>query len=424
MTLDLSMTPSLGLEVSPALVAFAELLVLPYGAMSALVDEELADNPSLTRLEPAECPLCRGRAPRRCPACASRAGAAPERTSSPASGIEVPQVESDASALRRAVRLEVRRDETAVADHLVDSLDEHGLLDRSPAELAGELGVAEATVLRVLAVVRRTGPPGVGATSAGDCLRLQLDALGEDTPVTALARRVVADHLPALARGHLAAVAAATGTTRSQVEEVLDLVRRRLRPHPAYDGRVPAPTTYVVPDVVVRAADEPGGPFTVDLVEPALLRLGPRTDRGGADDGLRRARAFVTQLHDRWDTLRRVAEHAVERQSAFLRAGPSALAPLTRAEVAQALDLHESTVSRAVADKTVLLPDRSLIPLSCLFGSAGALDAELRRLVEHAPAVLSDQRLAELLTEAGFPVARRTVAKHRARLGLGSTLLR
>ena len=93
-------------------------------------------------------------------------------------------------------------------------------------------------------------------------------------------------------------------------------------------------------------------------------------------------------------------------------------------EVAAELDLHESTVSRAVADKTVLLPDRTIEPLARFFGSSGGLDAELRRLLESSSERVSDQRLAELLSAAGHPVARRTVAKHRARLGYAATALR
>jgi RNA polymerase sigma-54 factor len=180
-----------------------------------------------------------------------------------------------------------------------------------------------------------------------------------------------------------------------------------------------------VPDVVVRKDDAIDGAFTVELVEPAVMRLGLRAGRGAAPDGsLARGKAFLAYLHDRWDTMRRVAEYAVEHQQGFLVAGETALRPLTRSEVASALDLHESTVSRAVADKFALLPDGTTVPLSRFFGVSGGVDGELRKLLESADGPISDQRLAELLRDVGYPIARRTVAKHRARLGFAASPLR
>lgn len=417
-TLELQTAPRLGLEVSPALVVFGELLLLPGHALRDLVEDELADNGALVRLEPGRCPVCRDRGRPGCPACTPR-GTRPRERSGPLP--EPADAEPDSVALLRAVRLELSGRDAALAEEVVGRLDEHGILDTPPVALARELRVDEGAVLRVLDVVRRTAPPGVGATSVAESLVLQLDALGLDDPVAALARTVLTEHLPALARGHLASVAAALGVPRTRVEEVLDLVRHRLHPHPAYAGTARPRRDVVVPDVVVHAPERPGDDPAVELVEPAALRLGLR---GGAHprDAVR-ARAFLALLDDRWSTLARVADVAVRRQREFLLHGPAALRPLTRAEVAAALDLHESTVSRAVAGRTVLLPDRSTVPLARFFGAAGALDAELRRLLDEVPGA-SDQRLSELLTAAGVPVSRRTVAKHRARLGIGSTLVR
>ena len=426
--LEMAMAPRLGLEVSPALVAFTEMLVLPYAAMQSLVEDELSANPALERLDADDCPICRGTWRSRCPVCSVPGRGGPDGWS----GV-VPDratVEPDTHALLRLVRLETSAAEAPIVEYLIDSLDEHGLLDRSCAQLAAELGVTEAAVVRVLDVIRRSGPPGLGATSISECLLLQLDALGLDDERARLARAVLADHLPALARGHFASIATALAVSRAQVQQVLDLIRRRLRPYPAFDGNAPAVTSYVVPDVVVRHHDTVAGAFTVDLVEPSLTRLGVRPGPRGAAAGAgaaasaTRAKSFLAQLHDRWETLARVAGYAVEHQGAFLVGGPAALRPLTRAEVAAALGLHESTVSRAVADKHALLPDGTMVPLSRFFGVGGGVDEELRRLLASADGPISDQRLAERLREAGYPIARRTVAKHRARLGLAAAALR
>jgi RNA polymerase sigma-54 factor len=420
--LEMAMTPRVGLEVSPAQVAFSELLMLPWTAMQAAVERELCTNPALERLDADDCPLCRGTWRTRCPACSppSRrsAGASPRRLPDPG---DAGARESDAAALRREVLLESPASDAPIAECLVDSLDAHGLMDRPCADIAAELGVTEAAVARVLGVVRRCGPPGVGARDLTECLLLQLDALEPPDPRAPLARRVIADHLPALGRGHFASIARALEVSRADIERVLALIRRHLRPYPAFDGNVPAVASYVVPDVVVRQHEEIAGAFTVELVEPAVTSLVVRAPGGSAEAS--RARSFVGQLRDRWDTLRRVAEFAVEHQREFLREGPTALKPLTRAEAATALDLHESTVSRAVADKFALLPDMSIVPLARFFGVSGGLDGELRRLLESADGPMSDQRLADRLREAGYPVARRTVAKHRARLGFTTASL-
>jgi RNA polymerase sigma-54 factor len=434
-TYELSIVPRFGLEVSPALVSYAEMLMLPYPAMRSVIEQELCSNAALERLDDGECPICRGAWAARCPVCsipANAPGAGPDQQVRESSDVAL--TESDTQALLHAVRMETRAADAAVVEYLVDSLDQHGTLDRSCEQLAVELGVDESVVLHVVEVIRRTGPPGVGATSVADCLLLQLDALHLDDDRARLARAVIRTHLPALAKGHFASIATALGVTVAEVKLVLDLIRERLRPHPVFDGNAAIVTRYVVPDVVIRPHDEIAGEFALVLVEPALIRLGVRpvdrrrnADRRVADApraSVAQARSFLAQLRDRWDTLRRVAECTVQRQKEYLVDGAAALKPLTRSEVAATLGLHESTVSRAVADKYAMLPDRTIVSLSYFFGASGGVDGELRKLLESADGPVSDQHLADLLREAGYPIARRTVAKHRARLGITSASLR
>jgi RNA polymerase sigma-54 factor len=431
-TLEMAMAPRFGLEVSPALVSFSELLMLPYAAMQSVVEDELCANAALERLDAGDCPICRGTWRARCPVCSVPAASRVDNRFPDVA--ERAATEPDTHALLHAVRMETSAAEAPIVEYLIDSLDEHGLLDRSCAQLAADLGVAESAIAPVLDVIRRNGPPGIGATSITECLLFQLDALGLKDDQAQLARDVITDHLAELARGHFASIAKALEVSRNQVRQVLDLIRRRLRPYPAFDGNAPAVSYYVVPDVVVRAHEEVAGAFTVELVEPALTRLRVRsdprhrpTDASAADAAVQsvpRAKSFLAQLHDRWSTLRRVAEYAVQQQREFLVAGPAALKPLTRAEVAAALDLHESTVSRAIADKYALLPDGTMAPMSRFFGVSGGVDGALRSLLESADRPMSDQRLADRLREAGYPIARRTVAKHRARLGFAAAPLR
>lgn len=433
-TQELAMVPRFGLEVSPALVTFAEMMMLPFPAMQVVIDEELCSNEALERLDPGECPICGGGWRSRCPACAVRAGGltggvGPRAAEQPDHAGAI----SDTEELLRAVRMETTASHAALVEYVVDSLDCHGMLDRGCAEMAAELKIDESVVSQLLDVIRRVGPPGVGATSATECLLLQLDALGIDDELASLARAVISAHLPALAKGQFAAIATSLGVTADTIKQVLELIRRRLRPYPAFDGNATPITCYVVPDVVVREHAEIPGEFCVDLVEPAFTRLGVRPIAGGRGGGtaqcapsasVSRAKAFVARLHDRWETLRRVTDFIVARQHDYLVRGDAALRPLTRAEVAAAVGLHESTVSRAVADKYALLPDRTIVPLSRFFGVSGGVDGELRRLVATTDGHVSDQRLTDLLRDAGYPIARRTVAKHRARLGIDPARMR
>jgi RNA polymerase sigma-54 factor len=425
---ELSLVPRLTLEVSPALVSFAELLMLPYTAMQSVVDEQLADNSALERLEPGECPICGGVWSSRCPVCVTPAARTTSPWSAGAGTFEPRAVESEPEALLRAVLLEVVSDDAALAAYLVGSLDRHGLFDRPCAALSAEVGVDESAVARVVEVIRRVGPPGIGATTVEECLLLQLEALELDDEIAGLAHDVIASHLPALARGNHAAIARQLEVSTGDVAEALSLIRRRLRPYPAFDGvGSPSATPLVVPDVVVREHPEVDGEFVVEVVEQCVTRLAVRRTEDPQPAHRRaesRARSFLAQLTDRWDTLRRVAEAVVAQQRCFVAHGTSALVPLTRCEIAAQLGLHESTVSRAVAGKYALLPDRSTVPLSRFFSASGGLDGTLRALVESANGPISDQRLAELLAAAGYPIARRTVAKHRARLGIAAAALR
>ena len=232
-------------------------------------------------LDAGDCPICRGRgAP--VPGVLGASAAAPG--SRLADAADRAAAEPDTHALLRAVRMETAAADAPIVEYLVDSLDEHGLLDRSCAQIAAELGSPRRPWRACSDVIRRCGPPGVGAPSCRECLLLQLDALGLDDDRARLARAVIADHLPALARGHFTSIA--HGARR---------VARRgpagARPDPAAGcGRIRRSTatrrrsSYVVPDVVVREHDVIAGAFAVELVEPALTRLAVR--RGGARGGL------------------------------------------------------------------------------------------------------------------------------------------
>jgi RNA polymerase sigma-54 factor len=234
---------------------------------------------------------------------------------------------------------------------------------------------------------------------------------------------LVRDHLNAVAAADPAGPAAALGIPRADVEAAFELVRTSLHP-PLLAGRSePGGPVPPAPDVFVDLVD---GGLAVRVVDSAGLGLAlvPVNRSVSVDVEAARwaarhradARRLLHQLDARADVLLRVARFAVERQSDFVLRGPAAHVPLTRAEVAAGTGLHPSTVSRAVMHAVMRYPDGRTSPLAVLFGGATAMEDLMVRLLAERP--MSDARLRDRLAAHGHDLARRTVAKHRIRLGL------
>ena len=250
-------------------------------------------------------------------------------------------------------------------EHVVWSLDERGFLDAQPSEIASRLRVAVGSVLRVIELVQRNGPPGVAARDLTECLLLQLDRIDGDEEIVALARLIVEHHLTELASSRFGAIAEAEGTTARDVAAAAELIRARLRPYASLDEPGSAHDPPAFPDVIVRETE---AGFAVDLVEQRRMNVvvAPsysevdasaldKAARARIESQLSSARSFELRLHRRWQTMRLIAEETVARQSDFVLHGPSRLKPLTRADIAATVGVHESTVSRAIAGRYVLL---------------------------------------------------------------------
>jgi RNA polymerase sigma-54 factor len=428
-TLALEARPQLELRASPELIAYAGLLALPAIELEQAVEQELALNPALERIDARVCPFCgEALAGARCLLCAwprRLAPFEPPRDAAPAAD------PSPADALLSDVRPFVADADAPILDHLVGSLDERGFLDAGPEEVAARLEVPRAHVDTLLGVLRQHGPPGFAATSLQECLLLQLDRI-DGEPRVALAREVVAGHLERLASGRWHAIAEALGVSRDEVAATAEFIRTRLRPSASLDIPEHAATVPpALPDVIVREREDGSGDLAIELVEPRRLRVvvapayieadGRRLDaetRAQIEEQLAQARAFVHRLDRRWRTMRAVAEAVVARQREFVLHGPRFIAPLTRAEVAAELGVHESTVSRATTGRYVLLPSRRVVPFSCFFDAAQGPCAAISQLVAEEESPRSDADLAAELAQLGFAVARRTVAKYRDRLGI------
>jgi RNA polymerase sigma-54 factor len=331
--------------------------------------------------------------------------------------------------------------EAEVAAYLIDAVNEDGYLegwDEACMHFRETMGLDPRRIEKVLRVVQDFDPPGVAARDLGECLTLQLNLLPANTPGRAAALALVAKHLMLIARRDLGALRRASGYDENELKVALALIRS-LQPHP---GRPYAAheSDYIEPDVFVAKHQ---GRWKVSLnreaspsvrINPHYLAMVKRADSSRDQvtlkTHLQEARYFLHSLQSRNDTLLRVAQCIVEEQRAFLEYGHEAMRPLVLRDVASQLGIHESTVSRATANKYLLTP-RGLFELKHFFSShvqtvgggvasATAIQAMLKRLIsgEQPNQPLSDATLAELLQKEGIQVARRTVAKYREALGI------
>lgn len=327
-----------------------------------------------------------------------------------------------------------------IAAHLIDSVDERGYIDDWPSVAARlkELGHKPDAVETVLATVQQFDPTGVAARDLSECLRLQLDSLGLEAPQHQLAAQICERHLENLGRNDLRTIARALRAQLDDVQTAADIIRH-LQPSPGTPF-VNVDRDYITPEVFVSKRN---GRWTVALnpdIAPRLRinstytklikRADNSPDQRQMKEHLQEARYFLNSLKSRNDTLLRVAQCIIEQQRAFMDYGEEAMKPLVLRDIADRLNVHESTVSRATSAKYMHTP-RGVFELKYFFSShvgtaqggqcsATAIQAMIKRLVTAEPAnkPLSDSKLAKLLNEDGIHVARRTVAKYREALDI------
>lgn len=341
------------------------------------------------------------------------------------------------------------RDRAMVA-FLIEALDDDGYLAQPLADLIEvlpeELGEDPDEILEELQIalrhIQNFDPPGIGALTASECLALQLEPM-DACPVRDLALAIVRHHLDLLANRDFVRIKKALGCDEDTLREAHALVRS-LNPRPGAQFAA-LDTRYVVPDVVVKKSR---GRWVASLNREAMPRLrinrlyaqilqGNRNGSAASmASQLQEAKWLIKNVQQRFDTILRVSQAIVDRQRQFFDHGEVAMRPLTLREIADTVELHESTISRVTTQKYIASP-RGIYELKYFFGSHVATDsggaasstairALIKQLVSaedgHKP--LSDARIAEILGEQGIVVARRTVAKYRESLSIPPVNLR
>jgi RNA polymerase sigma-54 factor len=435
------------------------LLSLTAGELRQQIEQELSANPALELIEERRCPTCHRLLPGKsiCPVCSrpkeenseepvvfisprevyAGSGGGLEEGSEPEDAYSA-SVEELPEFVFRQIAPDLKPEDRRLAAHLLTNLDEDGLLTSTLMDMARYLHVTLSRMQAVQQIIQRADPVGVGSASVEEALLVQLDVLKEKCPVPRLAERVIEEGMSLLSRRQYDELARAMNEPLLQVKEAARFIVENLNPFPARSGwgdakqtRPKAAEVYYQPDMIIsRLNDRKDGTLMVEIILPVIgtLRINPlykqaiqESDAQGKEalrGDLDRASLFVKCIQQRNHTILRLMQRVVSLQREFILRGEKYLRPVTRASLAHELEVHESTISRAVANKAVQIPNGKIIPLASFFDRSLNVRYMLREIIDEEARPMSDAELAEKLAERGYPVARRTVAKYRAMEGI------
>ncbi|MEY5016809.1 MAG: polymerase factor sigma-54 [Verrucomicrobiota bacterium] len=344
--------------------------------------------------------------------------------------------------LEQVAPSEIAESDRKVAEMIIGNIDDRGFLQGGVADLSASSGLDSTDIERVLEVIKTFHPVGVGAVDLRDCLLIQLRRLGKEG---SLEWRVVDRFLEDLGKRRYPEIARRLGSTVDLVQRAANFIAT-LDPNP---GQIftPDPNNYVLPDVTV---DRMSGDWTISLNGDQIPHLrisntykdimaqagSPAEVRDYIKDKIRSGKFLIKSIHQRQQTISNIAHEIISRQKDFLEKGPSALRPMTMVQIADAVGVHETTVSRAISGKYMATPF-GVFEMKYFFTpgyqtAAGeslsntSVKGAIQQLIdeEEPKKPLSDKEIVDILSERGIPIARRTVAKYRAELNILPSNLR
>ena len=322
------------------------------------------------------------------------------------------------------------------AELIIGNIDDNGFLQSTPEEMALSSGIAKEDFEKMLALIQSFYPPGVGARDLRECLLIQLQ---RDEKENSLEYKIISEHMEDLGKRRFPEIARRMNISVEKVQKCANRIAR-LNPRPG-QAFAAAPQNYVLPDVTVEKVD---GDYQIILNNEQIphLRISNiykdiiAQDNNGSEvkdyirDKIRSGKFLIRSIHQRQQTISNIAHQIVSRQRDFFEHGPSHLKPMTMGEIADAVGVHETTVSRAVSGKYMETP-QGIFDMKYFFTpgyqtatgesmSNTSVKEAILDLVKHenGNAPLSDQEIVEILGERGIPIARRTVAKYRTELDI------
>ena len=322
------------------------------------------------------------------------------------------------------------------AELIIGNIDDNGFLQTTPEEMALNTGIPQEDFENMLTLIQSFYPPGVGARDLRECLLIQLKREGRQT---SLEYKIISEHMRDLGKRRFPEIARRMGISVEQVQKCANNIAR-LDPRP---GQIfaAAPQNYVLPDVTVEKVN---GTYQVILNGEQIphLRISNTYKDIMAQDGkgsevkdyirdkIRSGKFLIKSIHQRQQTISNIAHQIVKRQGEFFEKGSSYLKPMTMVQIADAVGVHETTVSRAISGKYMATP-QGVFDMKYFFTpgyqtSSGesmsntSVKGAILDLVknEGGNAPLSDKEIVEILSKRGIPIARRTVAKYRTELNI------
>jgi len=337
---------------------------------------------------------------------------------------------------------DLNEEQRELAEMIIGSIDDYGYLKTTPEELAASMQATVEKVSEILKVIQSFDPAGIGAHDLRECLLLQLDRQKRQD---SLEYAIVRDFMDALGKRRIPEIARGTNHTIAEVQESLAKIAR-LEPRP---GRAFLPDTdqYVLPEVFVQkngddflvtTNDEYIPHLRISNVYKDLMAQGENSSevKNYIREKIRAGKFLIKSLHQRQQTILNIAKEIVKRQREFMEKGVSCLRPMTMAQIAEVVGVHETTVSRAVSGKYMQTP-QGIFEMRFFFtaglqtaNGAGVSNTSVKDMIadifknEDAGKPLSDQEVVKMLCEKGITIARRTVAKYRDELGILPSNLR
>jgi RNA polymerase sigma-54 factor len=434
------------------------LLSLTAAELREQIESELAANPALELVEERRCPTCGKVLPPRgpCPVCSRPLGPSPDEpivfispredfyVGSGLSADDLPEdnfstaTEDLPTYVLRQIAPELSKDDRLLAAYLLTHLDEDGFLTVPLNEVARYHHIPLSRVEAVVELIQRADPVGVGSANPQEALLIQLRVLSEVKTIPPLAEQAIREGMELLSRHQYSELARLLKINLRAAQETARFISDNLNPFPGRshwgdtrEPTSPASQVYNHPDIIItHLNDRRDNPLVVEIIMPlcGTLRVNPmfrqavhqadteRVEEWKSD--MDRASLFVKCLQQRNHTMQRLMQRVATIQQQFILRGEAYLNPLTRASLADELEVHESTISRAVSGKSVQLPNGRIVPLSMFFDRSLNIRTCLKNLIEIETHPLSDMELVSLLSKQGYNVARRTVAKYRAMEGI------
>jgi RNA polymerase sigma-54 factor len=429
--------------------------------LSQKIESDLANNPALELLEERRCPTCRRllRDPGPCPICSTPKNANPEEpivfisthddfygnnrnesstTSELTNDHLVAASEDLATFVLRQIAPELGESDRPIAAHILTSLDDDGLLSINPFDISRYHHVPLSQVEDVIRQIQRAEPIGVGSSSTKEALLVQLEVLSETQQVPELAERAIREGMGYLSRHQYTELANLLGLQTPEAGKIAQFIGGNLNPYPGrahwgdiHQGNGDQPPVYHHPDIIIRRLNSRAdSPLVVEIFVPirGTLRINPlfrKSIQQAPEDAiekwkqdLEQANLLIKCIQQRNHTLKRLMTHLSIWQRNFILRGARHLKPTTRASIAKILDVHESTISRAVSGKTVELPNKRIVPLELFFDRSLHIRTALCQLIDNEKIPLTDTQLVTLLAQQGYYIARRTVAKYRSMEGI------